>query len=113
MPVDAMRFIALAPHCMTASNDSKRFAKGTRKGFAIASHAASAPTRCGRPQHGWRHSGDAVRVFERAVVHPGVKFEIVFGVSDSNWLLYDVDHGRRVIGYEPQDFADVPEQERE
>jgi hypothetical protein len=31
-----------------------------------------------------------VRVFEQAVTYPGVKFEIVFGVSDSNWKLYDL-----------------------
>ena len=67
-----------------------------------------------QPEHPHHLShGDAVRVFERAVVHPGVKFEIVFGVSDSNWPLYDVDHGRRVIGYDPQDFADVPVEKRE
>ena len=46
---------------------------------------------------------DAVRVFERAVVHPKVKYEIVYGVSDSSWELYDLDHGRRVINYYPQD----------
>ncbi|MAE62043.1 MAG: hypothetical protein CMJ49_11885 [Planctomycetaceae bacterium] len=56
---------------------------------------------------------DVVRLFERAVIHPGVKFEIVYGVSDSNWPLYDLEHGRRAIGYEPQDFSDVPEEERE
>lgn len=30
-------------------------------------------------------NGDCVRVFEAAITHPGVKFEIVFGVSDSTW----------------------------
>jgi len=55
---------------------------------------------------------DAVRVFERAIIHPGVEFEVVFGVSDSNWPLYDLDHGRKAIGYEPGDFADVPEDQR-
>ena len=49
----------------------------------------------------------AVRVFERAVMQPGVKFEIVFGVSDSTWKLYDLEHGRKVIGYEPQDKSEV------
>ena len=47
--------------------------------------------------------GDAVRVFEQAITHPDVKFEVVFGVSDSNWPLYDLDHGRLAIGYYPQD----------
>lgn len=56
-----------------------------------------------RPEHPHHLShGDAVRVFERAVIHPGVKFEIVFGVSDSTWPLYDLDHGRQAIAYHPQ-----------
>lgn len=56
--------------------------------------------------------GDAVRVFEQAIIHPGVKFEVVFGVSDSDWPLYDLDHGRKVIGYHPQDRSHVPEEDR-
>ncbi len=55
--------------------------------------------------------GDCVRVFACAIAHPGVRYEVVFGVSASNWPLYDMEHGKRVIGYEPQDFADVPENE--
>ena len=31
------------------------------------------------------------------MTHPGVKYEVVFGVSDSNWPLYDLDHGRRSV----------------
>ncbi len=66
-----------------------------------------------QPEHPHHLShGDAVRVFEQAIVHPGVKYEIVFGVSASNWPLYDMDHGHKAIGYEPQDFADVPEDQR-
>ena len=52
-----------------------------------------------------------MRVFERAIIHPGVRYEVVFGVSDSNWPMYDLDHGRRVLGYEPQDRAEVPPEE--
>lgn len=66
-----------------------------------------------RPEHPHHLShGDCVRVFEAAVTHPGVKNEIVFGVSDSDWNLYDKDHGRRVIGYEPQDVSHVAEADR-
>ena len=50
---------------------------------------------------------DAVNVFEHAILQPDVKFEIVYGVSDSTWPLYDVDHGRRVIGYHPQEKSDI------
>ena len=31
---------------------------------------------------------------------------------DSDWPLYDLDHGRRVIGYHPQDKSQVPEADR-
>ncbi len=58
------------------------------------------------PEHP-HHLGhaDTVRLFERAAIHPGVQFEIVFGVSDSTWLLYDLDHGRKVLGYHPEQKA--------
>ena len=60
-----------------------------------------------QPEHPHQLShGDCVRVFERAVIHPGVEYEIVYGVSDSTWPRYDLDHGRRVIGYDPQDKSD-------
>ena len=63
-----------------------------------------------RPHPGHPHHlahADAVRVFERAILQPGVKFEIVFGVSDSSWPLYDLDHGRKAIGYHPQEKSTV------
>ena len=56
--------------------------------------------------------GDCARLFERAITHPEVKYEVVFGVSDSSWGLYDLDHGRKAIGYDPEDRSDVPEEER-
>ena len=64
------------------------------------------------PEHPHHLShGDCVRVFERAIVHPGVRYEVVFGVSDSNWPMYDLDHGRKVLGYEPRDRSVVPQEE--
>ncbi len=61
-----------------------------------------------QPEHPHQLShDDAVRVFEQAVVHPGVEFETVFGVSDSSWPLYDLDHGRQAIGYDPQDRSEI------
>ena len=60
------------------------------------------------PEHPHQLShADAVQVFEQAVTHPGVKFEIVFGVSDSTWQLYDIEHGQKVIGYHPHDKSEV------
>ena len=66
-----------------------------------------------QPEHPHHLShGDCILVFEQAITHPGIKFEVVFGVSDSDWPLYDLDHGRKVIGYYPQDRSHVPEDER-
>lgn len=66
-----------------------------------------------QPEHPHQLShGDCVRLFEQAITYPGVEFEVVFGVSDSDWPLYDLDHGRKVIGYDPQDRSEVPEHER-
>ncbi|HIM55802.1 MAG TPA: hypothetical protein EYM39_03775, partial [Candidatus Latescibacteria bacterium] len=59
-----------------------------------------------------RHMYPRRYFFEQAITHPCVKFEVVFGVSDSDWPLYDLDHGRRAIGYYPQDRSHVPLQER-
>ncbi len=56
--------------------------------------------------HHLSHS-DMVSVFERAVTHPDISFEIVFGVSDSSWHLYDLEHGEQAIGYVPQDRSDM------
>ena len=65
-----------------------------------------------QPEHPHQLShGDCARVFERAITHPDVKFEVIFGVSDSNWPLYDLEHGRKAIGYNPQNRSEVPEEE--
>ncbi len=66
-----------------------------------------------RPEHPHHLShGDCVRVFEAAVSHPDVQNEIVFGVSHSDWPLYDMEHGRAAIGYHPQDVSRVAEADR-
>ena len=41
------------------------------------------------------------------------RHERVFGVSDSNWPLYDIEHGRNAIGYNPKDKSVVPEDQIE
>ena len=47
-------------------------------------------------------------VFEAAITCPGIGYEVVFAVSDSNWPMYDLEHGRQVLGYRPQDRSEVP-----
>ena len=60
------------------------------------------------PEHP-HHLGhaDAVHLIEQAVNHPNDKFEIVIGVSDSTWNLYDLDHGRKAIGYYPKQKSNI------
>ena len=66
------------------------------------------------PDHPHRLTkGDCVRVFEAAINHTGGTHERVFGVSDSDWPLYDVEHGRQAIGYHPQAKSIVPLDRRE
>ena len=67
-----------------------------------------------QPEHPHQLSHeDCVQVFEQAITHPDVKYEVVFGASESDWPLYDLEHGRRTIGYDPQDRSEVPEDERQ
>ncbi|MBM3933063.1 MAG: NAD(P)-dependent oxidoreductase [SAR202 cluster bacterium] len=62
------------------------------------------------PNHPHRLThGDCVRVFEAAINHRKGTHERSFGVSDGgNWQLYDMEHGRKAIGYHPQSVAVVP-----
>jgi uronate dehydrogenase len=120
-PKDLTRTMDLQPLPRSTYDISKVF--GESMGYMFA-HRYDMEVVCVRignfsadrdqPEHPHHLShGDAVRVFEQAVTHPGVRYEVVFGVSDSNWPMYDMDHGRRTIGYYPQDFADVPEDQRQ
>ena len=56
---------------------------------------------------------DTVHLFERAILQPELRYEVVFGVSASDWPLYDMDQAKRAIGYEPQQVSHVPEANRE
>ncbi len=114
-PKDIMRTVDLPPQPQSYYSISKVF--GENLGYMYASRFGMefVAVRIGNfkrdrpyPEHPHHLShADAVQVFEQAVIQPGVKFEIVFGVSDSTWKLYDLEHGRKVIGYEPQDKSEV------
>jgi uronate dehydrogenase len=63
-----------------------------------------------RPEPGHPHQlghGDCVLLFDAALTAKDIGHERVFGVSDSNWPLYDLEHGRKVIGYNPQQRSEV------
>ena len=114
-PEDVMRTVDMMPRPMDYYSASKVFGENLGWMYSARHDMEFVAVRIGnftlerdKPDHPHQLShGDAVRVFERAVIHPGVEYEVVFGVSDSNWHMYDLDHGRKVIEYYPQDYAEV------
>ena len=118
-PKSIMRTVDMMPRPQSYYSISKVFGESLGYMYASRFDMEFVSVRIGNfkrdrpcPEHPHQLShADAVRVFEQAVIHLGVKFEIVFGVSDSTWRLYDVDHGRKVIGYHPHDTSEVTPEE--
>lgn len=51
---------------------------------------------------------DLVRLVKAALAAPAdLQFAIVYGVSANTWRFWDISEGRNVIGYVPQDDAEV------
>ena len=119
-PKDVQRTMDMLPRPNSTYDISKVFGESLGYMYAQRHGLEVVSVRIGNfnaqrdlPQHPHQLShGDAARLFERALIHPGVRYEVVFGVSDSDWPLYDLDHGRRVLDYQPQDRSQVPEDER-
>ena len=55
----------------------------------------------------WISPGDMLRLVRAAIEAPKVGFEIVYGVSKNTRGWWDLDRARAVLGYEPQDDAEV------
>jgi len=114
-PKNIMRTIDMMPLPQSYYSISKVFGENLGYMYASRFDMEFVAVRIGNfkrdrplPEHPHQLShADAVQVFEQAVTHPGVKFEIVFGVSDSTWQLYDIEHGQKVIGYHPQYKSEV------
>jgi len=55
----------------------------------------------------WCSQRDIVQLAERCVNAPeDLKFDIFYGLSDCAYRWADIDHGREVLGYAPQDRAE-------
>ena len=119
-PDEVQRRVDMLPRPVGLYDNSKLFGEMLASMYASRHGMECVCVRIGnfspdrdRPGHPHQLShGDCVRLFEQAVTHPVAGFEIVFGVSASDWPLYDVDHGRRAIGYEPRDVSRVPAEKR-
>jgi nucleoside-diphosphate-sugar epimerase len=113
-PAGTLRTIDLIPRPESLYSVGKLFGELLGQYYAASHGLEVIAVRVGylsrerkEPEHPHHLShGDAVRLFERCICHPGVKFEIVFGVSDSTYGLYDLDHGRRTLHFYPRDRSD-------
>ncbi len=53
----------------------------------------------------WLSVGDAVRLIDACITHPGLGFAIVYGISNNTRAWWDLSPGR-LIGFEPVDDAE-------
>jgi uronate dehydrogenase len=52
--------------------------------------------------------GDLFRLVRACIAAPrSVGFGIIYGVSANTWRFWDVDEGRRLVGYEPVDDSEA------
>jgi nucleoside-diphosphate-sugar epimerase len=55
----------------------------------------------------WCSQRDIAQLIERCVDAPAsVRFEVFYGVSHNQYRWVDIEHARRVVGYEPQDWSE-------
>ena len=52
----------------------------------------------------WLSERDCIQLIERSI-EADVRWALVYGISDNPRKLWDIDHAREVLGYEPQDAA--------
>ena len=56
----------------------------------------------------WCSQRDIVRMIERCLRAPAtLRFDVFFAVSNNKWSYRDLDHARRVLGFEPLDAAET------
>lgn len=56
----------------------------------------------------WCSLRDIAQLVSRCIDAPdSVRYDIFYGVSNNKWRTRDIEHARLVVGYEPQDNAEV------
>ncbi len=65
------------------------------------------PTRDVRQMATWLSHRDLAHLVDCCLSAKGVRFEIVYGVSNNTWRFWDITHARRVLGYAPRDNAET------
>ena len=65
------------------------------------------PTRDIRNFATWLSHRDQAQLVRKSLEAPqSLRFDIFYGVSNNKWRFWDTEHGREVIGYQPQDNAE-------
>ena len=55
----------------------------------------------------WCSQQDVINLLELCVDAPeALRFDVCYGVSNNRYRWVDIEHARKVIGYEPQDRAE-------
>lgn len=64
------------------------------------------PTHDVRQLATWCSHRDLAQLIDRCLSAANLKFDIFYGVSNNKWRFWDIDHARRVVGYDPRDNAE-------
>ncbi|MDP2948085.1 MAG: NAD(P)-dependent oxidoreductase [Chloroflexota bacterium] len=55
----------------------------------------------------WCSQRDVAQLAKRCIDAPSsLKFDVFFAVSNNKWRIWDIEHARRVVGFQPQDNAE-------
>ncbi len=55
----------------------------------------------------WISPADMARLVRCAIEAPGIRYEVVYGISNNTRRFWDLRRAREVLGYEPQDDAEA------
>jgi len=55
----------------------------------------------------WLSHCDLIQLIEKSIEAQEVKFDVFYGVSNNTWRFWDISHAKDVIGYDPQDDAEL------
>jgi nucleoside-diphosphate-sugar epimerase len=55
----------------------------------------------------WLSHSDLIQLVERSLEAENLRYDVFYGVSKNKWRFWDIAHSKRIIGYAPQDDAEI------
>ena len=55
----------------------------------------------------WLSHRDLVQLFDKCISTENISYDVVYGVSNNTWRFWDISHAKEVVGYEPEDNAEL------